>query len=345
VTATPVKWLWPGYIPLGKLTMADGDPDLGKTTVVAADLAARVTRGWGMPNEGQGLEKPAGVVLFTAEDDPSDTLKPRLVAAGGDPERMLVVQTIISTDENGKTVEWQPTFDHLEVIEKTITEMDAKLVIFDPFMSYLPSAVNSYRDQDVRSALAPLARLAAKLGVAVVLIRHLNKNGAVVSPLYRGGGSIGIIGAARSGLLIAKDPDDENTRVLSISKLNVGKKGPSLAYTIEKNENGESYVVWRGESEHQAADLLGLHRESDTQSKFTEAVDLLREQLASGPRVGDDLKLAAKSARISPATLRRAEVWVGVVHKKAGRTGPWMWSLPNTPEGAHQPDDDYSWEF
>src|SRR5262249_8682079 len=121
----------------------------------------------------------------------------------------------------------------LREIELTIRRMDARLVIIDPLMAYLGSQTNSWRDQDVRRALAPVGKLAERTGAAIVVIRHLNKGGSAGSPLYRGGGSIGIIGAARSALLVGEDPDDPDVRILARSKGNLSAPVPSLAYRLE----------------------------------------------------------------------------------------------------------------
>ena len=147
VTPTPARPLWGGRLYLGKLAICDGDPGHGKT-LLALDLAARITTGREMP-DGSAAIGPAGVVYFTAEDDPADTLRPRLDAAGGDPNRLLVVTTVAITGLDGVSSEHQPTFRDLALIERAIARVEAKLVIFDPFMAYLDSQTNSFRDQDV----------------------------------------------------------------------------------------------------------------------------------------------------------------------------------------------------
>ena len=354
VTPEDIEWLWEGYIPLRKLTMGDGDPGLGKTMLFAADLAARVTTGDRMPDGTPGIAGGAAVVIFTAEDDPADTLLPRLVAAGGDPSKALVITTIQRPDPDsltGAMVERLPTFADLDFIRRKVEQVNAKLVIFDPFMAYLPSTANSFRDQDVRAVLAPLARLAQASGAAFVLIRHLNK-GNFGSALYRGGGSIGIIGAARSGLLVVKDPDDENARIFGRTKSNLFGAVPSWKYRIGETDSGAPAVEWGGQSERSAEDVLNISGERDTTSKLEAALDLLRKTLSEGAEPEEKLQDAAKAQGISKATLRRAKKALGVQSEKVGigKNGYWLWSLTETEsrkgdhdsdEGAHTSDDEH----
>jgi putative DNA primase/helicase len=327
-----VEWLWRGYIPLGKLTIVDGDPGLGKT-LVSGDLAARVTTGGAMPDDSAGIDA-AGVVYFTAEDDPGDTLRPRAEAAGADLSRFLVVQTItVETGENGKTVERLPTFRDTAFLRAAVDRVGAKIVIYDPFMAYLSGETNSFRDQDVRAELAPLAMLAQELGVAIVLIRHLNK-GTSGNALYRGGGSIGIIGAARSGLMIAQHPDDESRRVLSSQKLNLAARPASLEYSIDAIGDGAPTVLWHGVSQYSATEIATTYsRMSDEdRSALDDAVDFLREELSSGPQPAPDIERSAERVGISKATLRRAKEKLGLKAYREGglgREGKWM--LPFVP--------------
>ncbi len=198
-----VRHLWPGRIPLGKLTVVDGDPGLGKTTVLL-DIGARLTTDAAMPDgTASDLDGPAGVVILTAEDGLADTIRPRLDAAGADVSKVVALECLVNGDE-----ERSLSLTDLNAIEAAVQAVDAKLVIIDPLMAFLSSETNSYRDQDMRRVLAPLARLAERLECAIVVIRHLSKGGGA-NAVYRGGGSIGIIGAARCGLLVAADPDDE----------------------------------------------------------------------------------------------------------------------------------------
>jgi RecA-family ATPase len=196
-------------------------PGLGKS-VRTLDLAARLTRGLAMPWEERqpGEERePAGVVLLTAEDGLTDTVRPRLDAAGADVARVLALDGI--PEEGGARLSVLP--QDAIFIRHAVERMKARLVVMDPITAHLGGNTNTHRDQDVRRALYPLAVLAERTGAAVVAVRHLNK-AAGTNPLYRGGGSIGIIGAGRSGLLLAKDPDNPDRRVLASTKCNLAHR-------------------------------------------------------------------------------------------------------------------------
>src|SRR5262249_6034035 len=140
-----------------------------------------------------------------------------------------------------------PTLADVYSIGKAIEDVDAKLVIIDPLMAYLPGKTDAYRDQDVRRLLAQVAQLATATSTAVLVLRHLTKGGGSSNPIYRGGGSIGIIGAARSGLMVAKDPDDETgeRRCIATTKCNLALEAATLAYRIA-DIGGVPLVQWEG---------------------------------------------------------------------------------------------------
>jgi hypothetical protein len=342
VEAEAVQGLWGNRLYVGKLVLLDGDPGLGKT-MIAGDLAARFTIGATMPDDSPGIEGGAGVVIFTAEDGAGDTLQPRIKAAAGNLSRVLVVTTIPVHDaECGDVIgERFPTFLDLDVIEQAINRVSAKLVIFDPFMSYLPPTVNSFRDQEVRTALAPVARLAAKTGAIFFLIRHLNKSQSA-NPLYRGGGTIGIIGAARSALLVARDPNDETKCVLASTKNNLAALPPSLSYSVGASADGVPVITWHGESEHTARMLLAEPENADDRSATDDAVNWLSGELADGPAKAEDIERKARG-RFSDKALRRARKRLGIKPKKQGfgGNGYWEWSLPpKPPEPPKAPSQD-----
>jgi AAA domain-containing protein len=322
-----VSWLWPGRIPRGKLTLLDGDPGLGKSTV-ALDLAARVTTGRAFPDgSAAGL---GNVVILTAEDGLADTVRPRLDAMGGNPRRVAVLQAV--RDETGERPVSLP--EHLDALRQAIFDIDAVLVIVDPFTAFLASYVNSRIDHDIRRTLAPLAKLAEELGIAVLLIRHLNKMSGGPA-LYRGGGSIGIIAAARAGLVIAEDLDDPTRRILAVVKANLAPRAASLAYRLEPAPNGVARVVWAGESHHTAAALLAVSGDADERSAVDEAAEFLRAELSAGPRPAGDLLRAARQAGHAEKTLRRAKNLVGVraVRQGFGTGGAFVWALPGAIDG------------
>lgn len=211
-------WLWKKYVPLGALTIIDGDPGLGKSTITV-DLAARVSKGWRMPplNGATDLAGPADVLILSAEDVPEQTIRPRLDAAGADLDRIHIVDATAVGEQD----ERPPILPaDVDLVEELAQQRGVKLITVDPFMAYLDGELNAHKDQDVRRCLHRLKMLAEKTGAAVLLVRHLNKlNGGPA--LYRGGGSIGIAGAARSALLVGRNPAASNQLVLAAAKCNL----------------------------------------------------------------------------------------------------------------------------
>jgi hypothetical protein len=326
----PVRWLWTNRIPLGKVAVIDGDPGLGKS-MLALEIAARVSRGEPLPGDEAGLS--GGAVILSAEDGPADTIRPRLEAAGADLDRVLIVK--YAPDKEGERTVSQVPGD-IPTMEAAIKRVGAKLVVIDVLMAYLGSDTNSHRDQDIRRALAPLAALADRAHVAVLVIRHLNKT-VGGNPLYRGGGSIGVIGAARAGMLVAPDPEDADVRLLAMTKSNLGRLAPTLAYRIEERA-GVPYIVWQGESHHTVATLLATVG-GEEGGALADARDFLLGELNAGPKAARDINPAAKEVGITKATLRRASKSLRVIASKDGFQGQWLWSLPSKAlkdaKGAH----------
>lgn len=317
--ARAVEWLWRGYVPRGTLTIIEGDPGLGKSALTC-DLAARVSTGASMPDGSPGVA--GGVVILSAEDSLSDTIRPRLEAAGADLARVVALSAIRDTE--GERLPELPL--DLGGLERAVAESEAALVVIDPLMAYLGSEVNSWRDQDVRRALAPLAALAERTGCAVVIVRHLNK-AAGGSAIYRGGGSIGIVGAARAAFVVAKDPDDESRRVLAPVKCNLAAPPPSRGFCLVESGLGVR-VEWLGESAHSADAILAAPAGEEERSALETAMGALREALAEGPRGALEARKDAKGAGVSDRTLDRAKARLPIRARKAGFGGPWLWCLP-----------------
>src|SRR5215213_9478885 len=225
IAPEPLHWLSPCRLAAGKITLLDGDPGLSKSTLLC-EIAARISRGGPLPDGDAAPPRP--VVLMSAEDDPYDTIRPRIDAAGGDPRRVIAFATLPHDASHG-TLGAIP--DHLSVIEEIITRTRAALLIIDPLVAFLARGHSADSDQGVRRAFHALKGLAERTGVAIVAVRHLNKS-MTANPLYRGGGSIGIIGAARCGLLLAPDPEDAERRILASTKDNLGLPPPSLAFRL-----------------------------------------------------------------------------------------------------------------
>lgn len=319
VEAETVGWLWPGRIPRGKLSIIEGDPGLGKSTL-ALDLAARLTRCEPMPGESQGIH--GGVVLLSAEDGLADTVRPRFDAAGGDPTWLHSF-----TVSTGREPDDLPTLpENVEQLAYVIDECRAELVVIDPLMAFLDRRTNSWRDNDVRRALSPVARVAQQTGAAILLIRHLTK--AFGPPaIYRGGGSIGIIGAARSALLVAADPDDATRRVLASVKNNLAPRPASLAFRIEPH-GASSRVCWLGESERTADDLV--QQQEDV--PHSEVDGALREVLECGPLDSQEVLRRMKQAGFSRPVVYRARNRLKIVADQRGQGGEKRshWRLPGS---------------
>ena len=254
VQTQPIDWLWPKRIPLGKITILDGDPGMGKS-LLAVHIAACVSTGRPMPDGTPS--KQGAVILIAPEDSAGDTIKPRLQAAGGDPSHVLLLHTVESMDAKRISIDDRPfSLSHdLDVLEKAIKQAKAVLVIFDPLTAVLGMNVDASRDQDVREVFTPLAQLAQRTGCAVLIIRHLSK-GRSGNLLYRGAGSIGIIAAARLGLIVTQHPSDEQKRILATTKNNLSKQATNLTYRIAENEEGVPYLQWLGEDHHDVTALV-----------------------------------------------------------------------------------------
>jgi hypothetical protein len=328
VTPERVSWLWEGFIPLGKLTVIDGDPGLGKSTL-SCDLAARVSTGRLMPDGTPGIL--GGVVLLSAEDGLSDTICPRLMAAGADLSRIVFLRGMRT--DHGERLPEIPC--DLAALEQAIRESGALLVVVDPVMAFLGGDVNAHRDQDVRRALAPLARLAERTGAAIVVLRHLNKT-AGTAAIYRGGGSIAIAGAARSVLLVANDPEDEDRRVLASIKANLATEPNSLSFRVVGAENGAAVIEWLGQSEHSASTLIAAPADGPERASAKEARQFLSGFLQDGPRTSKETLAAARAAGISPKQLERARQTLGVRPRRRGFQGAFEYTLPAQSSQSHQ---------
>jgi AAA domain len=194
----------------------------------------------------------ADVVILSHEDGLADTIRPRLGAADADLRRVHAIQSVPAVG-GGERLPVLP--GDLAPIVAAVEARAAGLLIIDQLFAYLASEVDSFRDHDVRAALAPLAAAAERTHVAVVVVRHLNKRMGGPA-LYRGGGSSGIIGLARSGLVVAADPEDSALRILASVKNNLCPPPPSLRWKLVDDGNGVARVEWLGTSEHNADALL-----------------------------------------------------------------------------------------
>lgn len=318
-----VRWVWRGRIPLGKVTIVDGDPDLGKSTLTL-DLAARVTIGSRMPDETTSdLDGPANVILISIEDGAADTIRPRADAAGADVSRVHLLNDVEIEDDKGikKRLPWVMPRD-LDMLGELVEITGAKLVILDPLVGVVDGSVNLHNDQDTRAALRPLATMADQMGFAVIALRHINKGGGQ-NAKHRGGGSIAIIGAARSGLLVGLDPDDETgeTKVIATVKHNLSKTVPSLKYRLvsDRDNPAVARIEWLGESPFNADALLAEPQTEDQRIQRDDIVEIITELTADGPCTHEGARAQIKAAgyRVSDSTISRAIRQAGCVTEKA----------------------------
>ena len=292
VELTPVEWLWKPYLPFGKLSVLQGNPGEGKT-YFAMHLAAACTNGKLLPNM-ERMES-FNVIYQTAEDGLGDTVKPRLIEAGADLDRVLVI------DDS----DVQLTLSD-ERIEKAIVENNARLVIIDPIQAYLGADVDMNRANEVRPIFMRLGQVAQRTGCAILLIGHLNKAAGMQS-LQRGLGSIDIAAAVRSVMFIGKLKHDPTMRILTHEKSSLAPPGASLAFSL----GDEGGFRWVGEYDITADEMLsGIEPQRET--KTQQAKDLICTLLAGGKQVlSEDIDKAALERGIPGRTVRDAKRELG----------------------------------
>lgn len=328
VQPVPINWLWPGRIAMGKLTLIAGDPGLGKS-LITSFFAAVVSKGYTWPLDGS-LAPNGSVVLLSAEDDPGDTIRPRLDAAGADCERIHILKAVQDFDADGKPIQRMFSFKKdIAVLEDLLPTLpDCKLVIIDPISAYL-DGTDSHNNTDVRGLLAPIAALASEHKVAVILIQHLNKGNGGGSAMYRSMGSIGFIAAARAAYLVTKDKDNAERRLVMPVKNNLARDTTGLAYSVMDSPNGAPLLVWESEPVLITADEALGRPDSEEQKTNTDwAVEIVEIILSKGPVPAVQVQKEARQAGVSPKMLRRAGEKLGVKPKKTGYSGGWVWSLP-----------------
>ncbi len=312
----------------GVLTLLDGDPGVGKSTL-AVELAAHVSRGTSIvvpppvlpepppyygdrpreqkrppaPPPPAPPRPPAGVLLLSAEDDPARVIRPRLEAAGADLQRVFVLDHLPGRGD-------QPVQLPRDVaaLRKIIERQGVALLVIDPLMAYLGRGINVASDPHVRRALHRLKVLAEQTQCALLIIRHLNKT-AHLPALYRGGGSIGILGACRLALVVGKDPTDENRRVLAMNKCNLSERPPSLCFHLEARGTA-SALVWDGACDWTAEEVLTRVSDevAEQLSRVDECAAFIRQLLeTNGEMWSRDLESWCRSQRFAERTIIRAQ--------------------------------------
>jgi putative DNA primase/helicase len=327
VKPEPLRWLWPGRIALGKLTMIAGDPGLGKS-FLTLDIASRLSTGTPWP-DAVGQENPSGgAVLLSAEDDIADTIRPRLDAAGADVARIIALRAVQQGEGAARMFNLATDLSALDAAIQRCT--GCRLVVVDPITAYL-GKTDSHKNADIRGLLAPLSDLAARHGIAIVAVSHLNKSGAGPA-MYRTMGSLAFVAAARAAWAVVRDPDDNARRLLLPVKNNLAPDAGGLAYSLRDSAlDGIPSIAWESQPVSITADeVLSIPGGGDERTGREDAAEWLRVALADGPMKATDVKRQAKQNSIAERTLNRAKTTAGVQTKREG-FGPgatWYWLLP-----------------
>ena len=304
VTQRKVEWLWYPYIPYGKLTILQGDPGEGKSTFMI-NIAALLTRGKKMP-DGFRIPEPQSVVYQTAEDNLSDTVKPRMVAAGADCNRIayIVDEDMPLTLEDAR-------------IEKVIQETQARLFILDPLQAYLSQDSDMFSAGRMRQQLKRLADIASKHKCAIVVIGHMNKASGEKN-LYRGLGSIDIAAIARSVLMISRDRDNSSIRYMFPVKSSLAPEGTTIAFSFDP----KSGLRWIGQCQ---VDKSRIKDYDIDDSKKALARRIVLEMLGEHDAHSTDIINKLKLMGISERTIHSAKKELGVQSYRSD--GVWYWHL------------------
>ena len=305
IQSEEIEWLWYPFIPYGKLTIIQGDPGDGKTTL-ALNIAAKLSRGESLDEE-MKISEPINIIYQTAEDGLADTVKPRLELADADCERILVI------DESSEALSMAD-----ERLEEAIKLTNAKLLILDPIQAYLGAGTDINRANEARDMTKKLGALAEKYKCAVLLIGHMNKASGTKAS-YRGIGSIDFFAVARSVLLVGRIEGEESLRAVVQIKNNLAAFGNSKAF--ELSEEG---FRWIGDYDISADEVLGGI--APKANKLDQAKRLLLE-LAEGTKrmQSKDIFEIAKEEEISKRTLENAKRELNISAKKINNT--WYWDF------------------
>ena len=303
VEVEEVKWLIYPFIPYGKITIIQGDPGEGKTTLVL-QIIARLTKGESIVNE--EAKEPINVIYQTAEDGLADTIKPRLLSADADCSKVLVI------DDKDTPLTMRDVR-----LEQAIIETNAKLVVLDPIQGFLGADVDMHRANEIRPVMKHISELAEKYKCAIILIGHMNKS-SMGKSAYRGLGSIDFQAAARSVLIVGRIKDEPEIRVVCQTKSSLAPEAKSIAFRLSE-ENG---FEWIGDYDVTADDLLSGSAKG---KKKQMAMEFLENTLADGQMPYTELLELAKQKGISEKTLRNAKDELGIKAKRANNQ--WYWCL------------------
>ena len=328
IESRDIDWLWEGRIARGKLTILVGDPGIGKS-VATVDFAARVSAGYAWPDLRDKPTTAGSVIMLSAEDDPHDTIRPRLDAAGADVSRVAVLASSVldGNDRPKSGPDFVSLQNDLNLLESAIVEaQDCRLLIVDPLSSYLGKA-DSHRDAEMRTVLKPLSDLAMRHNVAILAVTHLNKNQGS-SAMYRATGSLAFVAAARSVWLVARDKDDKARRLMLPIKNNIGPDTGGLAFTVVPSEGNSKVPVisWYADAVTTTADEA-LEPAKKQGAKVTTAGEWLTKMLADGPVLVSEIKAQAEVDEFSWRTIERAKSALDIESIKDGYQSPAKWKI------------------
>jgi RecA-family ATPase len=303
---TAVRWLFYPYIPCGKVTVVQGDPGAGKTSFVLS-IAAHLSKGMPLPfADGEPLTGES--IYQSAEDDPDDTIKPRLLALGADCDKVSDIR-----------VPFNDIDKDCEVLENAIREVGAKMAAIDPWQAYIGKGNDMNRASDVRRLMGNLYGVAARTGCALVAIAHMNKSQSAKN-LYRGLGSIDFAASARSVLQVSLSPEDKNIRILSHIKSSLSREGEPLMFTINDDMSLEFLGRYDGEVE-----LSEAHDTDIEETKKELAKEIMCQMLTEGMKPATVVKNACLAAGIGSRTIDEAKIELKV--KSVKNSKEWLWQL------------------
>lgn len=305
VQSQEIEWLWYPFIPYGKLTIVQGDPGDGKTTLIL-NIAAKLSKGEGLDND-MKLTEPMNIIYQTAEDGLADTVKPRLEKAGAICERIVVI------DESDKSLSMAD-----ERLEEAIIQTGARMLILDPIQAYLGGGMDMNRANEARDMTKRLGALAEKYKCAIILIGHMNKASGNKAA-YRGMGSIDFFAVARSVLLVGRVEGEPNIRAVVQIKNNLAQFGHPKAFELM-----ESGFKWLGDYEITADEVLGGI--APKANKLEQAKQMLRELAETSNAVqSNEIFDMAEEQGISKRTLENAKKELGIRARKINNS--WYWEL------------------
>ncbi|WP_082033883.1 AAA family ATPase [Pseudomonas sp. PI1] len=333
-----IRWLWPGWLAKGKLHILAGAGGTGKTTLLIGLIATLTSAGrW---PDGERCAEAGNAIIWSSEDDPADTIVPRLAAAGANLHRVHILQGRIGPQ--GEVEPFDPATD-IDLLTEAAKQIGGvSLLMLDPIVSAIKG--DMHKANDVRRALQCVVDFAEANRCAVVGISHFAKGTAGGSPAERVVGSQAFSALARTVLVAAKQ-EDSDLRVLARAKSNISVDEGGVSYTIEpatiESEHGPietTRVLWGDKIDGTAREILGdveSTGDDNERSELDEACDFLRDLLAAGPVPTKQVKADADGAGHAWATVRRAQKVIGAEAKKQGMGSGWCWQLGT--EVAHQP--------